>query len=453
MTSSLYKRLSYYSGCVVYVDSGTYYAMRRSDGTLYSGSDPATVIQWAITNGGGRVFITAGTYAITTGLTFASSNVVVEGEGQGTVLTFDGSTVTTLFKMADTAARQFITIKNIKITSTSTGSGTGLDMSYFQHSTFDGLRFTGVNRGIYSGPTTSVYYNKIGVVTITVSGVSSAGVYLDTIANSNHIEHIRVIGDSNTTGLYLNGHRNVVDYVDVETGPLYGIDLGTSAHDNTIFCYLEGNQTGLRLASGCNGNFIAGFCAESTTADVTDNSDNINQINLRSGTGAYTSSIRIPVIQSGQAGAAQPAATEYYINLRSTANTPNRMKFNVPTGSQYDFLVNGSAIFNMSASTINYNNITIQNATLRAANVRFGDGTDQTKKFGFDASNVSTSTTRTFTAPDADGYIMISNRSGLADPTTTDIKAGEATVWKNTNSGTIKLWVNDGGVMKSVALT
>jgi hypothetical protein len=44
-------------------------------------------------------------------------------------------------------------------------------------------------------------------------------------------------------------------------------------------------------------------------------------------------------------------------------------------------------------------------------------------------------------------------RSAAADPSTTDIPASGYVVWKNTVSGTLKLWANDGGTMKSVALT
>jgi hypothetical protein len=39
------------------------------------------------------------------------------------------------------------------------------------------------------------------------------------------------------------------------------------------------------------------------------------------------------------------------------------------------------------------------------------------------------------------------------DPTTTDITAGNTAVYKNSSTGAVKLWVNDGGTMKSVQLT
>lgn len=38
------------------------------------------------------------------------------------------------------------------------------------------------------------------------------------------------------------------------------------------------------------------------------------------------------------------------------------------------------------------------------------------------------------------------------DPTTTDIPDGTSTVWKNTTSGVVKLWANNGGALIGVAL-
>ena len=50
----------------------------------------------------------------------------------------------------------------------------------------------------------------------------------------------------------------------------------------------------------------------------------------------------------------------------------------------------------------------------------------------------------------AKGYEFLSS---TADPTTTDIPASVATLWKNTTTGELRLWANDGGTMKSVLLT
>lgn len=38
-------------------------------------------------------------------------------------------------------------------------------------------------------------------------------------------------------------------------------------------------------------------------------------------------------------------------------------------------------------------------------------------------------------------------------PTAADIPANETRVWKNTGAGTVRLYVNDGGTLKSVVLS
>ena len=48
---------------------------------------------------------------------------------------------------------------------------------------------------------------------------------------------------------------------------------------------------------------------------------------------------------------------------------------------------------------------------------------------------------------------LLSVQSKSSDPTTSDIAASKAAVYKNTTTGLVKLWTNDGGSMKSVLLT
>ena len=43
--------------------------------------------------------------------------------------------------------------------------------------------------------------------------------------------------------------------------------------------------------------------------------------------------------------------------------------------------------------------------------------------------------------------------SKAGDPTTTDIPASGWAIYKNTSTGLVKLWANDGGTLKSVLLT
>jgi hypothetical protein len=43
--------------------------------------------------------------------------------------------------------------------------------------------------------------------------------------------------------------------------------------------------------------------------------------------------------------------------------------------------------------------------------------------------------------------------SKATDPVAADIAAGQWAIYKNTTTSAVKLWVNDGGTLKSVALT
>lgn len=52
---------------------------------------------------------------------------------------------------------------------------------------------------------------------------------------------------------------------------------------------------------------------------------------------------------------------------------------------------------------------------------------------------------------DAKNYMM--SQTGAAAPTTAQITAGQAAVWKNTTDASVRLYYNDAGSMKSVALT
>lgn len=48
--------------------------------------------------------------------------------------------------------------------------------------------------------------------------------------------------------------------------------------------------------------------------------------------------------------------------------------------------------------------------------------------------------------------LEVSFYTSASDPTSSDITSGCFSVWKHSGTGTVKVWVNDGGTMKSVAL-
>ena len=74
---------------------------------------------------------------------------------------------------------------------------------------------------------------------------------------------------------------------------------------------------------------------------------------------------------------------------------------------------------------------------------RLGFLTTNTTRYTITSQNAGTGSARS---------LEISFYTASSDPTSTDITSGCFSVWKNSGTGTIKLWANDGGTMKSVAL-
>jgi len=74
---------------------------------------------------------------------------------------------------------------------------------------------------------------------------------------------------------------------------------------------------------------------------------------------------------------------------------------------------------------------------------RLGFLTTNTTRYTITSQNAGTGSARS---------LEVSFYTAASDPTSTDITSGCFSVWKNSGTGTIKLWANDGGTMKSVAL-
>ena len=74
---------------------------------------------------------------------------------------------------------------------------------------------------------------------------------------------------------------------------------------------------------------------------------------------------------------------------------------------------------------------------------RLGFLTTNTTRYTIASENAGTGSARS---------LEVSFYTAASDPTSTDITSGCFSVWKNSGTGTIKLWANDGGTMKSVAL-
>jgi hypothetical protein len=74
---------------------------------------------------------------------------------------------------------------------------------------------------------------------------------------------------------------------------------------------------------------------------------------------------------------------------------------------------------------------------------RLGFLTTNTTRYTITSQNAGTGSARS---------LEVSFYTSASDPTSSDITSGCFSVWKNSGTSIIKLWANDGGTMKSVAL-
>jgi hypothetical protein len=238
-------------------------------------TDDTSAIQLAINitgaAGGGTVFLPAGTYKFTPPLTIGYGGVTLQGTGYGSRLTFAGSGVSPAISNPDTVQRTAIWIRDLRLSSTVSGQGLGIDASYWAIGGTQDIWIDGVNAGILHG---SVYgdYNHDINPRISISGAGAYAIKFDAQANENTVTRARIITDATATGIIVNAHSISLYDPDVETTALVGIDVQSSGHSCTIVApYLEGNKTNLRVASGVRQlTLLGGTISDGSTANIED---------------------------------------------------------------------------------------------------------------------------------------------------------------------------------------
>jgi hypothetical protein len=245
-------------------------------GTVTAGGTALNAAIAALPAAGGTIVIPAGTWTIDTAVLINKSGIILRGVSPGaTKLQFDGATIPTAIKMADTTQR-YITIQDLNIESTANGVGTAIDASYFVNSQFHRLRIgssgAAPNRGIDFN-VVGTYYNTVRDCRITVAGVGSRCISFDNIANSNWVDNCRLLGDANTTGVYVNAHANTIARVDCETTMAIGVNVGASGHDCTLVSpYLEQVDVGVQLAANVEAfTCLGGIIIDSDVNNIVDN--------------------------------------------------------------------------------------------------------------------------------------------------------------------------------------
>lgn len=226
----------------------------------------------ALPSTGGSIEIGCGTFALGSGLLFDKSNVVIKGQGRCTNLTFDGETVPTAVRMADSTQRFNIVMEDLLISNVgAAGNGVCIDFTDFTLSHFVRVDCGSTNIG-YQASTTDTHYNTIESPRISVSGTGSHFVYLSSGTQNapigNTLINVRGVGDASTTGYYINAHQTTCIKCFSETSPAIGMLIGVFANDSTLDVYLEANTVNLQFEGNPQGTAITGFIADADTTNV-----------------------------------------------------------------------------------------------------------------------------------------------------------------------------------------
>lgn len=226
---------------------------------------------------GGTIQLEGGTYTLDTAV-LINKNVQFIGVGDlATRVQFDGASVSAAFAMSDTNQRRVV-FRDMRIESTTNGSGTAINANYFVNSKFENLRIgsstLGPNKGIVFG-VVGTYYNIVEGCTIHVNGTNPIAIEFSSNANSNMVSNTKALtSGTGAKGVYVDGaHSILIDHLDVEGGGFIAVDITATAADVTMVgCYFETCTIGLRMAAGSESvRYIGGYISTSSTANIQDN--------------------------------------------------------------------------------------------------------------------------------------------------------------------------------------
>lgn len=257
---------------IIYKDANITYALNgRTDVIDFSGLDSGIVIQSAINAldiSGGKVFIKAGNYILTSStsiLVINKSNVIFEGEGEGTLFILSNNVNNDVIRIATVSN---VTIKNIKIdgNKNSQTAGNGIVLSgEGKNIVIENVRIENIkNDGIRVANKTSSGFTYILIHNVKIYNVDGNGIAPQdwwTVSNC-------FIDTTGNHGIIMPGYiptqvgssYNVIDSNRVSNTGEMGIALDNGASYNTLTNNYIQNTTwhGIAMEDTCYNNLISG---------------------------------------------------------------------------------------------------------------------------------------------------------------------------------------------------
>lgn len=288
-----------------------------------------TDIQTALNNLntlGGKIFVKAGSYTITSPIQISGTNIIIEGEGVASQIRYNGNNfeASGAIMMADTTQRAGIQIRNLRISNIgATGSGTAIDMSHFAVCRFSDLWIDGSPKYGIIGSATGTLYNYIENCRIGFGGISGVGIGLYNTTNETTIMRTRMVPGtgSKMSGFDIDSHGCTLYDCDVEASEevtAFNV-MGTGNDSTFIGPYTEGNGNGFIFAANVEApTIIGGTIIDSTNKNLINNGAkglNIYNTRLQYEQFTYTESL------NGFPGVRW--ISPYHNSLVSTSATPN----------------------------------------------------------------------------------------------------------------------------------
>lgn len=235
-----------------------------------------TTIQAAIdaATSWGTIYVTDGTYTLTSQLLFKYNNTRLIGNGYSTKIQANGATVTTLIGF-NTNGLQWCWMEWFYINNTNWTQGIGLNFSNQWLWTYKNLYFHNLGTALRANDTVDqTFYNKFEDIKIfeCTNGMDFTST---NPFNDNEFSNVRVAlkAAGSGKGLYMNNAQgNTFHNCNFEpSSGNTGIHLDTNLVINTSFydVYIEGNTTGVNITSAQRTTFIGGMIVANTT-NITD---------------------------------------------------------------------------------------------------------------------------------------------------------------------------------------
>ena len=217
----------------------------------------------------GIVHIKTGTYTGLKALSVPSgcSHLVIEGEGEGTVLRWSRFTFPTYFFAVGSAETNGIIMRDLEISqSNSAGTSVCMDVGQMSNSYFYNLQLRNCATMLLAS-TTHTFEDTFQNIDIHTTSDASSGVAIYGGANNNTFINIAVANAWNSVkGFYCDAHSEKVMGLDVESYASYGLYLGPNCNElDATGVYTELNQTNIFASAGLYGVNISGTTESAST--------------------------------------------------------------------------------------------------------------------------------------------------------------------------------------------